>query len=60
MNKKRPFFSLLISYKYSFLAGLLALSLVDLCQLSIPLVIERVVDALTLKGRAIKTFQSTG
>lgn len=50
MSKKKTILSLLLSYKYSFLAGLLALSIVDLCQLSIPLVIERVVDALTLEG----------
>jgi len=34
-------------------AGLLALTIVDLCQLSIPLIIERVVDTLTLKDSGI-------
>ncbi|MCL4245073.1 MAG: ABC transporter ATP-binding protein, partial [Candidatus Dadabacteria bacterium] len=60
MNKKKTIFSLLLSYKYSFLAGLLALSLVDLCQLSIPLVIERVVDALTLEGAGFNDISKYG
>lgn len=50
MNKKKTLFSLLLRYKYSFLAGLVALSLVNICQLSIPLIIERVIDALTLEN----------
>lgn len=59
MNKK-TLFSLLLKYKYSFLAGLLALSLVDICQLSIPLITERVVDALTLEGAGIRDISKYG
>lgn len=59
MNKK-TLFSLLIKYKYSFLAGLLALSLVDVCQLSIPLITEKVVDALTLEGAGLKEISKYG
>jgi len=60
MSKKKTILSLLLSYKYSFLAGLLALSIVDLCQLSIPLVIERVVDALTLQGADFNDISKYG
>ena len=49
-TKKKTIFSLLLKYKYSFIAGLFALSLVDVCQLSIPLIIERVVNTLTLEN----------
>jgi ATP-binding cassette subfamily B protein len=59
MNKK-TLFSLLIKYKYSFLAGLLALSLVDVCQLSIPLITQKVVDALTLKGAGLREISKYG
>jgi ATP-binding cassette subfamily B protein len=58
--KKKTLFSLLRKYKYSFLAGLLALSLVDLCQLSIPLIIEKVVDALTLEGAGMGDISKYG
>ncbi|TDJ02568.1 MAG: ABC transporter ATP-binding protein, partial [Candidatus Dadabacteria bacterium] len=47
-------------YKYSFLAGLIALSLVDICQLSIPLIIERVIDALTLEDATISDISKYG
>lgn len=60
MNKKKTLFSLLLKYKYSFLAGLLALSLVDICQLSIPLIIERVIDALTLEDATISDISKYG
>ncbi len=60
MNKKKTIFTLLLKYKYSFLAGLLALSLVDICQLSIPLVIERVVNALTIEGARIGDISKYG
>ncbi|HWP92462.1 MAG TPA: ABC transporter ATP-binding protein [Thermodesulfobacteriota bacterium] len=53
MSKKKTLFSLLIKYRYSVVAGLFALTIVDLCQLSIPLIIERVVDTLTLKDSGI-------
>ena len=60
MSKKKTFFTLLLKYKYSFLAGLVALSLVDICQLSIPLVIERVIDALTLEGGGFRDISRYG
>jgi len=60
MNKKKTLFSLLLKYKYSFLAGLIALSLVDVCQLSIPLIIERVIDALTLEDASISDISKYG
>ncbi|TDI90792.1 MAG: ABC transporter ATP-binding protein [Candidatus Dadabacteria bacterium] len=60
MNKKKTIFSLLLQYKYSFLAGLIALSLVDICQLSIPLIIERVIDALTLEDATISDISKYG
>ncbi len=60
MNKKKTLFSLLLRYKYSFLAGLIALSVVDLCQLSIPLIIERVIDTLTLEGATINDVSRYG
>jgi len=60
MNKKKTLFSLLLKYKYSFLAGLVALSLVDICQLSIPLIIERVIDALTLENATISDISKYG
>ncbi|MCH7949443.1 MAG: ABC transporter ATP-binding protein [Candidatus Dadabacteria bacterium] len=60
MNKKKTIFSLLLKYKYSFLAGLIALSLVDICQLSIPLIIERVIDALTLEDASINDISKYG
>jgi ATP-binding cassette subfamily B protein len=47
---KKSLFSLLLGHKYSILAGLITLSIVDFAQLSIPLIIERAVDSLTLKG----------
>ncbi|MEQ9618165.1 MAG: ABC transporter ATP-binding protein [Deltaproteobacteria bacterium] len=60
MNKKKTLFSLLRKFKYSFLAGLLALSLVDVCQLSIPLIIERVIDTLTLEGADFRALSKYG
>jgi ATP-binding cassette, subfamily B, multidrug efflux pump len=59
-RKKKTIFSLLLKYKYSFLAGLFALTLVDLCQLSIPLVIERVIDTLTLEKPQVSDITRFG
>ncbi|MGB7293581.1 MAG: ABC transporter transmembrane domain-containing protein, partial [Thermodesulfobacteriota bacterium] len=47
MNKTASFRSLLSAHKLSILLGLFALSVVDLAQISIPMVVERVVDLLT-------------
>jgi ATP-binding cassette subfamily B protein len=54
MNKKKTLTSLLLEYRYSILIGFIALSVVDLCQLSIPLIIQKVVDTLTLKNAGIE------
>lgn len=59
-KKKKTIFSLLLKYKYSFIAGLVTLSLVDLCQLSIPLVIQRVIDTLTLENARISDITRFG
>ena len=56
MNKKKTLTFLVLRYKYSILAGIVALSVVDLSQLSIPLIIERAVDALTLKGAGLQAL----
>ncbi len=47
MNTKKSIFSLLIKYKYSFIAGVTALTLVDLAQLAIPKVVQWLIDSLT-------------
>ncbi len=60
MKKKKTLFSLLIKYKYSFIAGLAALTVVDLCQLSIPLIIERVIDTLTLEDAKVNDLTRYG
>jgi ATP-binding cassette subfamily B multidrug efflux pump len=54
LSKKKTITSLLLEHKYSIIAGLLSLSVVDLAMLSIPLIIERVVDVLTIKGSSIR------
>jgi ATP-binding cassette subfamily B protein len=54
MNKTKTLTSLLLDYRYSILIGFIALSVVDLCQLSIPLIIQKVVDTLTLKNAGIE------
>lgn len=48
MARKKSFFSLLLRYRYSFVAGMAALTVVDLAQLAVPMVIRRIVDELTL------------
>ena len=48
MARKKSFFSLLLRYRYSFVAGMAALTVVDLAQLAVPLVIRRIIDELTL------------
>jgi ATP-binding cassette subfamily B protein len=53
-KKKKTITSLLLEHKYSIIAGLLSLSVVDLAMLSIPLIIERVVNVLTLEGSSIR------
>lgn len=48
MARKKSFFSLLLRYRYSFVAGMAALTVVDLAQLAVPMLIRRIVDELTL------------
>lgn len=48
MSRKKSFFSLLLRYRYSFATGMVALTIVDLAQLAVPLVIRRIIDELTL------------
>ena len=47
MFKKTSILSLLLRYKYSFLLGIAALTVVDLAQLAIPLIVGWVIDTLT-------------
>ncbi len=47
MFKKTSILSLLLRYKYSFLLGVAALTIVDLAQLTIPLIVGWVIDTLT-------------
>lgn len=47
MFKKTSILSLLLRYKYSFLLGIAALTVVDLAQLTIPLIVGWVIDTLT-------------
>ena len=56
MNKKKTLRSLILQYKFPILAGILALSIVDFSQLSIPLIIERAIDALTLEGAGLQAL----
>lgn len=48
-GNKKSLTSLMFKYKYSLLVGFISLTVVDLCQLSIPLIIQKVVDILTLE-----------
>jgi len=45
--KKKSIKSLLFQYKYSFLAGVVCLSLVDIAQLAVPKIIQWIIDTLT-------------
>jgi len=48
--KKTSIFSLILRYRYSFLTGLVSLTLVDMAQLSVPIVIQWIIDELTLES----------
>ncbi len=56
MNKKKTLTSLVLDYKFSVLAGIVALSIVDLAQLTIPQIIQRAIDALTIKNAGINAL----
>ena len=60
MRKKTSILSLLLKYKYSFIAGVIALSLVDLAQLAIPKVVGWVIDALTIQNPDSKLITRYG
>ncbi len=56
MNKKKTLMSLILQHKLSILAGIIALSIVDFSQLSIPLIIEKAVDVLTIRDAGMKAL----
>ena len=56
MNKKKTLRFLILQYKYSILLGVVALSIVDFSQLSIPLIIEKAIDALTIRGAGFQAL----
>lgn len=49
LSNKKSLTALLLKYKYSVIVGFLSLTIVDLCQLSIPIIIQKVVNILTLE-----------
>ena len=56
MNKKKTLRSLILRYKFPILVGIIALSIVDFSQLSIPLIIEKAIDALTIRGAGLQAL----
>ncbi len=56
MNKKKTLTSLVLDHKLSIFAGIVALSIVDLAQLSIPQIIQRAIDALTIKNAGLEAL----
>ena len=58
--KKKSILSLLLKYKYSFLAGVISLSLVDLAQLAVPKIVQWVIDTLTLPDPSFKQITRYG
>ena len=50
MVRKTSISSLILRYRYSFLTGIVSLTLVDMAQLSVPIVIQWIVDELTLRS----------
>ena len=50
MVKKTSIPSLILRYRYSFLTGIASLTLVDMAQLSVPIVIQWIIDELTLRS----------
>ncbi len=50
MVRKTSISSLILRYRYSFLTGLISLTLVDMAQLSVPIVIQWIIDELTLQS----------
>lgn len=58
--KKKSILSLLLKYKYSFLAGVISLSLVDLAQLAMPKIVQWVIDTLTLPNPSFNDISKYG
>lgn len=56
MNRKKTLTSLILDHKLSILAGIFALSIVDIAQLTIPQIIQRAIDALTVKNAGIEAL----
>lgn len=56
MFKKKTLTSLLLGYKFSVIAGLISLSIVDLAQLSIPLIVEKVIDLVTQNTPSLRNL----
>ena len=50
MIRKTSIPSLILRYRYSFLTGMVSLTLVDMAQLSVPIVIQWIIDELTLQN----------
>lgn len=48
--RKTSISSLILRYRYSFLTGIASLTLVDMAQLSVPIVIQWIIDELTLES----------
>ena len=48
--RKTSISSLILRYRYSFLTGIASLTLVDMAQLSVPIVIQWIIDELTLQS----------
>ena len=49
-NSQTSISSLILRYRYSFLTGLVSLTLVDMAQLSVPIIIQWIIDELTLES----------
>lgn len=56
MEKKHTLTSLVLHHRRSLITGLVALTIVDLSQLVIPLIIQRAVDTLTIGDRSAETL----
>lgn len=56
MNKKQTLVSLILQYKSLVLAGIISLSIVDLAQLTIPQIIQRAIDALTIRNAGLEAL----
>jgi ATP-binding cassette, subfamily B, multidrug efflux pump len=56
LNKKKTLTSLILDHKLSVFAGIIALSIVDLAQLTIPQIIQRAIDALTIRNAGLEAL----